>query len=156
LHTKLAPSAQQPSAFRLWPRTAIATLFVGAALLGGCQADSIVRAPFASPTSLRDASVTSAGALDSSIEDALTATQGLDNVLQFFSFTIDPKTFNVLQSDLDGTLAALTAGKRAPACSALQDFIGVANAQSGKKIPENQASALSTKATLIRGGILGC
>ena len=155
LHTKLTPSAQQPSAFRRWPRTAISTLFVGAALLSGCQADSIVRAPSASPTSLHDASVTSTGALDSSIENALSATKGFDQVLLLFRFTIDPKIFNVLQSDIDVTLADLTAGKRAPACSALQDFIGIVNAQSGKKIPEDQAGILSTKATAIRG-ILGC
>lgn len=154
LHTKLAPSAQ-PSAFRLWPRTAISTLFIGAALLGGCQADSIVRAPSASPTSLHDVSVTSASTLDSPFAEALTATEALDETLLLFRFTIDPQIFKVLLSELNVVGADLTAGKSAPACSALQDFISTVNAQAGKKIPAKQAGILSTQATSIRA-ILGC
>ena len=60
LHTRLSPLAQQPSsALRIQRRTTMSALFVGAALLSGCQADSVVGAPRANPTALHTLSVES-------------------------------------------------------------------------------------------------
>jgi hypothetical protein len=66
LPTRLVPFAQQrSSALRIRPRTSISTLLVGAALLGGCQADSFVGAPTEIPTSLHARHSTIATAPDS-------------------------------------------------------------------------------------------
>lgn len=60
-----------------------------------------------------------------------------------------------LDAKLRAALTALTAGQTALACTALQDFINYATAQSGKKIPTSTAAALVTEATGIRAD-LGC
>jgi YVTN family beta-propeller protein len=64
-------------------------------------------------------------------------------------------TFNSLNVKLTIALDALNAGDAATACSALQDFINEATAQSGKKISTADANTLIDQATAIRT-LIGC
>jgi len=52
-------------------------------------------------------------------------------------------------------LAALAAGNKSAACSALQDLLNAASAQSGKKLTEAQAKIIIDEATRVRA-IIGC
>ncbi len=60
-----------------------------------------------------------------------------------------------LQAKLDDALAAIGAGDKAAACTALGDFINQVNAQAGKKISQSDVDGLITSATRIRT-VLGC
>jgi hypothetical protein len=64
-------------------------------------------------------------------------------------------TKSSLDAKLRAALTALTAGDVVTACARMQDFIGYAIAQSGKKIPAATANALVAEATSIRSA-LGC
>jgi hypothetical protein len=60
-----------------------------------------------------------------------------------------------LNSQLQTALAALLAGNKSGACSALQSFIDHANAQSGKALTAAQAESLIAAARQIKTVING-
>jgi hypothetical protein len=71
------------------------------------------------------------------------------------SLGLDHGTFTSLEAKLDAALADLAAGDTAATCGALQDFINLTSAQTGKKLTAEQAATLITEATRIRS-LLGC
>jgi hypothetical protein len=62
---------------------------------------------------------------------------------------------NALSSNLKDAQSALNAHKTASACSDLEDFIGLASAQSGKHLTVAEANLLIANATRIRA-VMGC
>ncbi len=62
---------------------------------------------------------------------------------------------NALGSNLSDAQSALSAHKTASACSDLEDFIGLASAQSGKHLTVAEAKLLIANATRIRA-VIGC
>jgi hypothetical protein len=60
-----------------------------------------------------------------------------------------------LTADLDDALNGVTTGKVPKACGSLTDFIGLVNAQSGKKITATTAAQLVADATRVEA-VIGC
>ncbi len=71
------------------------------------------------------------------------------------SLNLKAGTNTSLQAKLDDALAAIGAGDKAAACTALGDFINQVNAQAGKKISQSDVDGLITSATRFRT-VLGC
>lgn len=65
------------------------------------------------------------------------------------SFHLAPGTENSLTSKLKSAMDALASGNKTSAGSFLQSFIGLANAQSGKKLTKSQAASLITAASQV-------
>ncbi len=83
-------------------------------------------------------------------------TEAATNLLTTISgFGLPDGTFNSLQVKLNAGLAAMAAGNKGAACTAFQDLINAASAQSGKKLTEAQATIIIDEATRIRV-IIGC
>ena len=70
-------------------------------------------------------------------------------------FNLHQGTANSLNAKLRAALTSLENGDTNGACSALQDLINESNAQSGKKLTEDQASAIGGRAAFIRE-LIGC
>ena len=71
------------------------------------------------------------------------------------SFNLSQGTANSLISKLQNALDAIEASDTATACSSLSAFINVCTAQSGKKLPTDQATQLINSANEIKSD-LGC
>lgn len=88
--------------------------------------------------------------------DTETPEEMIEDVLATIAGSGLPKgTATSLNAKLNAALAALAGGNSDGACTALQDLINAANAQSGKKISVGLAANIISQASAIRAA-LGC
>ena len=151
-HLNFTPLTQQPSsALRLRRRASITALFVGTAILAGCQADSPVRPATEVPASAhaRRNMIPTAD----EIQGAILTIQNLESAINLLG--LDAGTATSIDTKLNAALTDLASGDIGAACGALQDYLNFVRAQLGKKLPLEQEPLLIKVASAVRG-ILGC
>lgn len=99
---------------------------------------------------------TDIGAVEVQLNTESPAAQVADLIVVIQGMNLKPATANALIVKLQDALALLNKGNTRGACSKLQDFINLANAQADKKeITAAQAAQLICNASRI-GAVLGC